>query len=230
MVYQYTAILVILFMILLYNNTIIIIILIYITNYNNNYNLYTYTQTNLQERTSIQIPFLASSILFHGTMSRTVKPKPPNLKSLLLYDVKRALKEIGYILLPMPVFNEKMLNRTRTSKSNWTAILPDNDDSGHFNNRRDCQQRFQMHMTNTKTEHGVRLQYMSSAIRTWQATYGLSEWQLTRPALLRSLNGCRRQFFHADTAFVDTYKDIDVDKYYLGVVCCPFEAAKLYIR
>ena len=171
-------------------------------------------------------------------MSTTVKPKPPNLKSLLLYDVKRALKEIGYILLPMPEFNETKLNNTRTSKSKWNAILPDNDDSGdpnnddsdHFNNRRDCNQRFQMHLTDTKKEHGVRLQYVSSAIRTWQATYGLSEWQLKKPALLRSLNGCRRQFFHADTAFVDAYKDIDVDKYYLGVVCCPFEAAKLYIR
>ena len=92
-------------------------------------------------------------------------PNQPKIKSLLLYDVKRALKEIGYILLPMPVFDEKKLNTTRTSKSNWTAILPDNDDSGDFNNRRDCKQRFQMHMTNTKREHGVRLQYVSSAIQ-----------------------------------------------------------------
>jgi hypothetical protein len=163
-------------------------------------------------------------------LNRMVKPKQPKLQSLLLYDVKRALKEIGYILLPMPAFNEQKLNNTRTSKSTWNAILPHNDESGDFNNRRDRNQRLQMHLTENKKEHGVRLQYVSSAIQTWQATYGLSEWQLKKPALLHSLNDCRRQFFHADTAFVDAYKDIDVDKYYLGVVCCPFEAAQLYIR
>ena len=60
---------------------------------------------------------------------------------------------------------EQKLNRTRTSKSKWNAILPHNNDSSDFNNHRDCNQQLQMHLTDNKKVHGVRLQYVSSAIQ-----------------------------------------------------------------
>jgi hypothetical protein len=144
-------------------------------------------------------------------------------------NARQALKSVGYVLLPMPKFDLAYLGNCREKDDHrWKPILPQSMKSqeltdSNFYNARDLGKRLQRNVVIKKEE--VRKPY-----RQWRQRYNLGKLELYRAALLRSMPNCHRQYFHCDTHELDALRDTPFEQYYLGVVCAPFQMARLHIK
>eukprot|EP00943_MAST-04B_sp_MAST-4B-sp1_P002372 g2372.t1 len=128
----------------------------------------------------------------------------------------RALERVGYVIVKMPDFDMEHLNACRDGKKgtqyNWLPILNQvNRASNKFYNARDLKKRFQKHVILSE-------EYIVQQYEKWRERYKLGQLQLYKVALLRSLPGCGRQYYHCDTHSVNTLKDEQFDDYHLGAV------------
>lgn len=139
-------------------------------------------------------------------------------------DVRRALKNVGYVLVEMPAFNMEHLNATRDGKEGqWKPILSQGKALNTFYNARDYKKRYQKKVVLSQTH--IIPQY-----NAWRERYNFGKLQIYKVALLRSLPGCGRQYYHCDTHDLDFFEDKPFDDYYLGAVCAPWKAATLHIK
>ena len=138
-------------------------------------------------------------------------------------DVLRAIQDIGYVIVRMPVLDPDRLERKRQQQTGWNPILPthkfhDKFQRNHNDNGKRLQKKTKLNRADT------------SVLCQWLKKNNLHQHYLTNIALLRSMRGCKRQAFHTDTAEANAYHGRKATKCSLGVVCCPFDKAKLYIK
>ena len=143
-------------------------------------------------------------------------------------NARQALKSVGYVLLPMPKFDLAYLGNCREKDDQWELILPQSMKSkegidSKFYNDRDCGRRMQRKLV-------IRREEVRKPYRQWRQRYNLGKLELYKAALLRSMPKCHRQHFHCDTHELDALKDTPFEQYYLGVVCAPFQIARLHIK
>ena len=145
-------------------------------------------------------------------------------------DAKKALRSVGYVLLKMPEFNLEYLHDFRKDKSNWTVILP--------TQKRNTSQNTSQYDYENLRDHGKRLQKsiahdeesILAPICAWINKYKLNGLQAYKVALLRSKPKCKRQYYHCDTDAVSSLYQKDIKECHLGVVCAPWQNAKLHMK
>ena len=143
-------------------------------------------------------------------------------------DARRALERVGYVIVKMPDFDMEHLNACRDGKKgtqyNWLPILNQVYRSANkFYNARNINKRLEKHVVLSE-------EYIVQQYEKWRDRYNLGQLELYKVALLRSLPGCGRQYYHCDTLSVNTLKDEQFDDYHLGAVCAPWQKAKLHIK
>ena len=120
--------------------------------------------------------------------------------------------------------NDEVNDGKKGTQYNWLPILNQvNRASNKFYNDRDLKKRFQKQVVLSE-------EYIVQQYEKWRDRYKLGQLQLYKVALLRSLPGCGRQYYHCDTHSVNTLKDEQFDDYHLGAVCAPWQKAKLHIK
>ena len=67
-------------------------------------------------------------------------------------------------------------------------------------------------------------------IGTWIERYKLNGLAAYKVALLRSKAKCKRQYYHCDTNTVSSLYQKDIKECHLGVVCAPWQNAKLHMK
>ena len=131
-------------------------------------------------------------------------------------DVRRALKNVGYVLLEMPKFDMKHLNLARDDvKEKWKVILPQKRAPGAPGKR---------------LQKKVTISYIKPQYEEWRDKHNFGKLEIYKIALLRSLSGCERQLYHCDTHELDTFRYKPFDDYYLGAVCAPWKKARMHIK
>ena len=140
-------------------------------------------------------------------------------------DVRRALENVGYVLLEMPKFDMNHLNLARDDvKEKWKAILPQKRARDtFFYNSRDYGKRLQKKVIMSR-------KYVKRQYEEWRDKHNFGKLEIYKIALLRSLSGCERQLYHCDTHELDTFRDKLFDDYYLGAVCAPWKKARMHIK
>ena len=100
-------------------------------------------------------------------------------------DVLRAIQDIGYAIVCMPVLDPDRLKQKRQQQTGWNPILPTNltDDKFKYRNHNDNGKRFQKKITLNQAD--------TSVLHQWLKKNNLHQHYLTNIALLQSMAGCK---------------------------------------
>ena len=106
------------------------------------------------------------------------------IKNDIAIDVLRAIQDIGYAIVCMPVLDPDRLKQKRQQQTGWNPILPTNltNDKFKYRNHNNNGKRFQKKITLNQAD--------TSVLRQWLKKNNLHQHYLTNIALLQSMAGC----------------------------------------